>query len=246
MEQRPENAFQIEFTSTMTKRETLCALLWLPIHIFGLPAAAGVLLAKGILTAAQANLMIYVVSAIYILAAEFVFLRREFDPFCDRKAYCILQVLSSYLLLMAMNMIVSGLISGIGSLFGSSGVVDNLNNDAVMDMAGQNRNVVSAMAIFLAPITEEVMFRGGIFCSLRKKNRTAAYAVSILLFAVYHVWAFAADDPKYWLYILQYVPAGFLLCRCYERTDSIWCSIFLHMLTNGVALDALSAMEQFS
>ena len=47
----------------------------------------------------------------------------------------------------------------------------------------------------------------------------------------------------YLLYMLQYIPVSFLLCRCYERTESIWCSIFFHMLVNGVALNALSALE---
>ena len=44
--------------------------------------------------------------------------------------------------------------------------------------------------------------------------------------------------------MLQYLPAGFLLCRCYERTNSVWCSIFFHMLVNLVSLRLLMLIEQ--
>ena len=35
---------------------------------------------------------------------------------------------------------------------------------------------------------------------------------------------------------------GVLRSRCYERTNSIWCSIFFHMLVNGISLSALGAI----
>ena len=47
-----------------------------------------------------------------------------------------------------------------------------------------------------------------------------------------------------WLYIVQYLPVSYLLVRCYERTDSIWCSIFLHMIINGVSLRALTLLQE--
>lgn len=244
MEEQQRLPEPIKFTSYMTKRETICALIWLPVHLFVLPLAAGTLMQNGTVNEAQANLLIYGISSVYILLAEFSFLRREFDPFCDRKLYCVMQVLSHYLVMMAMNLFVSGIISGAEALFGNGGIVDNLNNDAIIELAGKDMNVMSAMTIFLAPIVEEVIFRGGIFCSLRKRSRTAAYVISILLFSVYHIWTYAIYDPSYWIYILQYLPAGFLLCRCYERTNSIWCSIFFHMLTNDIALNALTALGQ--
>lgn len=242
MEEQQKLPEPIKFTSYMTMREILCALLWLPIHVMVLPALAGKLLASGALTAGQANLFIYGVSTVYIVIAEYSFLRREFDPFCDRKLYCFFQILSSYLVMMAMDLFMSGIVSGVETLFGNGGEINNLNNDAILDLAGKEKNVVSAMVIFLAPIVEEVIFRGGFFCVLREKNRTAAYIVSILFFAVFHIWSYAMEDPAYWIYLLQYLPAGFLLCRCYERTNSLWCSIFFHMMTNSIALDALSAL----
>ena len=89
------------------------------------------------------------------------------------------------------------------------------------------------------------MFRGGVFGLLRRYSRAAAYGASMLLFAVYHIWAFAAGDATAWLYVLQYLPAGFLLARVYEKTDSIWTGIFLHMTVNGVSMLAVSALRAY-
>ena len=118
----------------------------------------------------------------------------------------------------------------------------NPNNAAVMDLAHLELGKVTAMAVFLAPILEELLFRGGVFGTLRCWNRNVAYGVSMLLFALYHVWGYARNDPMSWLYLLQYMPVGFLLCRCYERTDSIWGSILLHMLNNAVSMRVLWAL----
>ena len=96
--------------------------------------------------------------------------------------------------------------------------------------------------MLLTPLVEELMFRGGIFGLLRRRSRVLAYAGSILLFAVYHTWQYALTDPRNWLYLLQYLPASFALCRCYEKTESIWTPILFHVLNNGVSLLALSLM----
>ncbi len=44
----------------------------------------------------------------------------------------------------------------------------------------------------------------------------------MILFSVYHIWAYAISDASYWIYVIQYLPVAFLLCRCYERCNSIW------------------------
>ena len=54
----------------------------------------------------------------------------------------------------------------------------------------------------------------------------------------------ALQDLVYWIYVLEYVPVALLLCRCYERTNSIWSCIFFHMMVNGVAVNTLSALQE--
>jgi membrane protease YdiL (CAAX protease family) len=63
-----------------------------------------------------------------------------------------------------------------------------------------------------------------------------------LCFSLYHVAPYAVLDPVNWIFLLQYIPASLLLARCYERCNSIWGSIFFHMLINAVSFSALSVL----
>ena len=118
----------------------------------------------------------------------------------------------------------------------------NLNNDAVIDMAKANLSQTAAMAVLLAPIVEEALFRAGIFGLLRRKSRVLAYLGSALLFGLYHVWSGAIFDPIQLVFTLQYLPSSLALAWVYERTDSIWSSIFLHMLTNLISVLAFASL----
>lgn len=226
---------QKPFTSQMLRRESVLVLIWLPIHAALLPMLASALFVRSYLTAPQANFMCYAVGLIYMLCVARRFLRRDFDVLCDDVLGLLLHVLSDYILFIACNIM-------IGLIFVSLKLDANPNNQAVNELAGAERGVVTAMAVFMAPIVEELMFRGGIFLPLRKHSRVAAYAVSALIFSLYHVWGYAVDNPVLWLYTLQYIPVSLILCRCYERTNSIWGCIFLHMLINGVSINTMGAV----
>lgn len=225
----------VEFTSRMSRGETTAALIYIPIHTALLPVLMVIVLLKTDMDMAAANFLIYVIGVLYMLLLERRFLRREFDSLCDSALDCLVQVLICYGIMLGLNLCVSGLLSLLGQ-------ADNPNNTAITDLAGMKMGTTTAMAVFLAPIVEELMFRGGVFGLLRRYNRIAAYAGSILLFSVYHIWSYAVSDPYNWIFIIQYFPASYVLCRCYEKTNSIWPSIFLHMLTNGVSLKALDMM----
>lgn len=226
------------FTSRLSRGECFAVLAYLPVHILILPTLLVVFYAKGYIDEAQMNFLCYAVGAVYMIAAAFRFLRRDFDPLCDRLWSCVIEILSSYVFMLALNMVVSMLV---GLVVPTQG---NPNNSSVMELYGEDYGMISAMIIFLAPIPEELMFRAGIFGTIRQHNRTAAYIVSILAFSLYHVWNYALTRPIYLLYMIQYIPVSYLLCRCYERTNSIWTSIFFHMFTNGLALRALSAIQE--
>lgn len=244
MNEKKENPRSIiEFTSYMTRFELVCALLWLPVHLFGLPRLIGPFLERGNLDEAQANLLVYAIGALFLLAVEFRFLRRDFDPLCDNFFRSLFHVLLCYAIMMALNMCIGGLISVFEYLTSGNAAVQNQNNEAIIEMTESASGPMSALALYLAPFVEEIIFRGAMFSSIRNRSRTWAYIVSMLAFSVYHVWSFAIYDPLYWIYIIQYLPASFALCRCYEKTNSIWGSYLLHMLVNFVSLQALNALE---
>lgn len=226
-----------EFTSRMSRGEAIAALVYLPVHIAVLPTVLQILISQGRLDAVNANFLCYAIGFCYMLGFLRRFLRRDFDPLCDRPGRCIVEILASYGLMFLGNLAVMVLLM----LLTHQG--ENPNNASVMDLAAEGWGKTAALAIFMAPIVEECLFRAGIFGTLRRYNRWAAYIVAVLAFSAYHVWAYAIADPSYWIYLIQYVPVSILLCRVYERTNSIWSSIFFHMLVNYIALNALQFLE---
>ena len=228
-----------EFTSRLSRGETLAALLYLPVHIFLLPLVLVPSAAYLGLDATDLNLILYAVGTVYMLLLLFKFLRRDFDPLWEQPGHCVLEIITNYALMYLANLAVTGIFLLL-PWFGQ----ENPNNSAVMEMAGQSWGKMSAMAVFLAPIVEECMFRAGIFGTLRRYNRWAAYGVATLAFSLYHVYGYAVTDSTYWLYFIQYIPVSILLCRVYERTNTLWSSIFFHMLVNWVSMNALKMLEE--
>ena len=139
-------------------------------------------------------------------------------------AYCI-QVMLSFLVSAALVLI-----------FGDS--LANPNDEMVADMAKDSYRTALGISVFIAPIVEEILFRGIVFGSIRQKNRTWAYVISIALFSFYHVWQYAVfyQDVSLLIFAVQYIPAGYALAWSYEKTNCIWIPIFMHMLVNTAAM----------
>lgn len=88
------------------------------------------------------------------------------------------------------------------------------------------------LIVFLAPISEELCFRGMLYGGLREKlPRVAAALLAGLFFGVLHAFTGITAVPPLAVF-------GFLLCLLYEKTGSIVPGILLHMLNNSVALSA--------
>lgn len=225
------------FTSRQSLAAWLCALLWLPMHAWALPRL--LLLFFPRMDDVQLNVTVYVVGAVWMLATQFRFLREDFDPLADRFWRILFEVGVSYGAMLLFNLAVSALL-----MLLLSGIPDNPNNAAVTDMSFAGGGPVTALVVFLAPFVEELMFRAGIFGPLQRRSRFAAYAVCMLLFALYHVFGYALSDPTAWIYLVQYLPIGFLLCRLYERSNTIWAPMLLHGLVNFLSLRALQLLEQ--
>jgi len=223
------------FTSALNRREMILVLLYIPIHLLVLQAILAGLVEKGSVTEPAADLLYYLVGFLYMVLSGFGFLRRDFDALADAPFLCIREIMRSYLLMLGCNLL-------LGLLLLLLPEAENPNNAHIIEVAQQDTRMMKAAVIYLAPVVEEMLFRAGIFGLLRRKSRLAAYLVSTVGFALLHVAPYAMIQPLYWFFILQYIPASLLLAHCYERTNSIWCSIFFHMLVNGVSLSALNAV----
>lgn len=225
-----------EFTSALSKKQAIAVLIWLPVHCLLLPFLFSIAINMNLIGDLAANVLIYAIGAVYMLLILRRFFRRDFDAFCDRPLRVLLLVFGAYWASVFGDSLIALLLQSL-SVSGS-----NLNNDAVIDMAKANLSQTAAMAVLLAPIVEEALFRAGIFGLLRRKSRVLAYLGSALLFGLYHVWSGAIFDPIQLVFTLQYLPSSLALAWVYERTDSIWSSIFLHMLTNLISVLAFASL----
>ncbi len=82
----------------------------------------------------------------------------------------------------------------------------------------------------LAPLAEEVLFRGYLFGGLREKlPRWSAALIAGGIFGALHALTGISAVP-------QLIAFGVILCLLYEKTGSIWPGIMLHVLNNSAAL----------
>lgn len=93
--------------------------------------------------------------------------------------------------------------------------------------------------VILPPLAEEIVMRGFIFTSLRKHFRFAgATLITSLIFAVAHLPEGGAAGPLYIAAVDTFL-LSLVLCFLREKTGSLWASITLHALKNGIAYVSL-------
>lgn len=82
--------------------------------------------------------------------------------------------------------------------------------------------------VVVAPVVEEVFFRGFLFAGLRKRyDWQRAALISAALFALVHLQPTA---------VLPIFILGYIFAYLYHRSNSIWPAIVMHISTNALAL----------
>jgi hypothetical protein len=222
----------------MNKTESIVGWIYLFVHMFALGYIVALLniyvfpVFGFTLSDLHLNLLYYGISFLFLLCFLFHFMRSSFGELCAHKMDTLTSILICYFVYMISLYAVALFLN----IFLDN--LENPNDAAVTSMAKLNPNTMIVIGVLLAPIVEEVLFRGVVFGTIRKKSRVLAYIVSALLFAVYHLWEYMLTGFS-WdlvLYLLQYLPAGIILCWCYERSKNIWGSVFLHMMINYVSI----------
>lgn len=93
--------------------------------------------------------------------------------------------------------------------------------------------------VVVPPITEEIVFRGFVFGSLKKTMPVIVAAIlTSLLFGAGHLMEGSGGQPLYIAGIDTFV-LSMILIWLRQKTGSLWSSIFLHALKNGTAFVTL-------
>lgn len=230
------------FTNLMSRGEIIAAVIYLPLHVVGIPLGLGYLSqvwpALAAMTDTEINLAYYGVGLVYMLVLLRGFLRRSFDAALDAKGRFVLSIVGGYAADLALSFILSSLLLIFGLDLGNSP-----NNVAITSELSTDYGRIAVLSIALAPIVEEPLFRGLIFGGIRPKSRVLAYIVSAALFSLYHVWQYVAltGDFSLLIYCLLYVPVSVGLAWAYDRSGSIWSPMVMHAIINAVSLSVLQS-----
>lgn len=228
------------FENAMTRTQTVLGWVYFALHIIGIPLLLSLWaqFAENAPGDAVMNGVYYGIGLAFTLTVMLRFLRAGFDTLLDNLPRCVLALVAA----VALDYCLSFAVTAVLLLLQEASQTPN--NKAVMSLAGENYGLMRALAVFIAPLVEETLFRGVVFGSLRGRSRALAYIVSVALFSLCHVWqyALAALDWRELLYAVQYIPVSFALAWCYERSGTIWTPIFMHMGINALSFAVLSAL----
>lgn len=120
------------------------------------------------------------------------------------------------------------------------GTFENPQVDALTDPVGfswLNFGLVFLVGAIIAPIVEEMLFRGLLYQWLR--NHTGAVGAILLsgaIFSVVHVYP---------VILLPLFVVGVVLAAVFEWTRSLWITITLHFFQNALAISVLFLLQAY-
>lgn len=117
--------------------------------------------------------------------------------------------------------------------------VVNTPKEKLLEQLGANQTTLllalsALLTTVIAPISEEILFRGYIFAALSKwRGWLPAATITGVLFGAVHVGSAPVAD------LIPLAVLGFVLCVLYRRTGSLYPCIAAHSLNNSLAFGVL-------
>jgi membrane protease YdiL (CAAX protease family) len=132
---------------------------------------------------------------------------------------------------------------------GLSQLLPGLNVDQEQQIGFENVAGMPELAlvfislVVLPPLIEEILMRGFLYSGLRQKfKKWPSALITSALFAVAHL-QFGSGAPLLWIAAIDTFILSLVLIYLRELTGSLWASIGLHALKNGVAFAALFILK---
>ena len=225
------------FSTKPSRRETLWGGIYLILYLCVLPLAVPLAAVRLLpeLNTAQVNFIYFCIN---FAATAFIFRKYLFQTMQD--ALCvpfrtILYAVFAFLGSILLGGMVGSFILRVYPEF------MNVNDNAIGAMILENRALMVIGSVLLAPITEELLFRGLVFRGLYDRSPLAAYLISMVLFSVIHISGYVGhyDWKLLFFCFLQYLVPAYCLNYAYRYSGNLIAPILMHMVTNLVALMAM-------
>ena len=217
-----------------SNKENIAGLVYICIQMFILPSALTLInsLFRNPLSVGALNFIFFAINFICVSVIFRHYLVSSFRSIL-REPYPVLRyALFGFFLYQMGKFLISILIIFLYPQF------SNLNDSAVMDSVAQNYTLMSIGTIILAPIAEEVLYRGVVFGCLHKKNAILGYVISTVVFSLIHIVSYIhLYDPMALLCsFLVYLPAGLCLAWAYAKSGNIIAPILIHIAVNQLGI----------
>ncbi len=146
-----------------------------------------------------------------------------------------LSIIKTCLKMLVLFYVVNIIVNLIVLMFSSTN--ESANQTQVIEAMQVFPAITLFSSLIYAPIVEEILFRGICYRALRPKFRFIAAALfSAFIFGFIHVMdSVFIGNFNDLIYLLSYGCIGFFLALTYEKTNSIYGSMFLHFLNNAIA-----------
>ena len=225
------------FSTKPSRREVIPGSIYLILYMWVLPLAVPLAAARFLpqLNTAQINFAYFCLNFAATVLIFRKYLLRTLQDALKVPFRTLLYALLAYLCSVTLGSLLSDWILRIYPEF------RNVNDNAVMGMIRQNRAFMAIGTVFLAPVAEELLFRGLIFRGIRDRSPFWAYVCSMVLFSLVHVSGYVGmyDWKLLFFCFLQYLVPGYCLCFAYRYSGNLAAPILMHMVTNLVAFSAM-------
>ena len=106
-------------------------------------------------------------------------------------------------------------------------------------ISGRDKMIAFFVLVVIAPIAEEILFRGWLYHKIRQKTSLLTNNVVSMCFTIFLVSLLFGIVHMQWNVGVNVFALSIVLCGLREVTGTIYASILLHMLKNGVAFYSL-------